>query len=232
MRNLSREALRLIIRANSETNRLPTSSKRRKIHQQDKRAAASNKDYKTKGGKDMLKRILMIMAVMIFTVSAAYAAPADLPKTGQTTSYATRDDGNLQKGFAWPSPRFTVGTVAEVNCVTDNLTGLMWVKSPDSTERKWKQAVDYANNLTLCGYTDWRFPNVNELESLVNVEQVNIASWLNTQGFSNVPAGHYWSSTTRADDTGYAWGVHMWAGNVGYVNKAVNGYVWPVRSGQ
>ena len=37
----------------------------------------------------------------------------DLPKTGQTTWYATRDDGDLQMGVAWPSERFTVGTGAE-----------------------------------------------------------------------------------------------------------------------
>ena len=37
----------------------------------------------------------------------ALAWPARVPKTGQTTSYAAGDDGALQKGVAWPSPRFT-----------------------------------------------------------------------------------------------------------------------------
>ena len=32
---------------------------------------------------------------------------APVPKTGQTTSYATGDDGQLEKGVAWPYPRFT-----------------------------------------------------------------------------------------------------------------------------
>jgi len=48
------------------------------------------------------------------------AKPAPVPKTGQTTSYASGDDGDLELGTAWPSPRFTDhgnGTV------TDNLTG-------------------------------------------------------------------------------------------------------------
>lgn len=35
------------------------------------------------------------------------AALARVAKTGQTTSYATADDGNLVKGLAWPNPRFT-----------------------------------------------------------------------------------------------------------------------------
>ncbi|MEK6545698.1 MAG: DUF1566 domain-containing protein, partial [Nitrospinota bacterium] len=94
------------------------------------------------------------------------------------------------------------------DCVTDNLTGLMWVKSPDSTTRTWADALTYANNLSLCGYSDWRLPNINELESLINAEQSNIASWLNTQGFSfNLQALYYWSSTTYANYTGYAWYV-------------------------
>jgi hypothetical protein len=33
--------------------------------------------------------------------------PSQVPKTGQTTSYATGDDGDLEKGVAWPNPRFT-----------------------------------------------------------------------------------------------------------------------------
>ena len=39
-----------------------------------------------------------------------------LAQTGQTTSYATGDDGKLQKGVVWPEPRFTVsdcGTSAD-----------------------------------------------------------------------------------------------------------------------
>ena len=37
-------------------------------------------------------------------------APAAVPKTGQTTSYGTRDDGEIQAGVAWPEPRFSNNT--------------------------------------------------------------------------------------------------------------------------
>lgn len=180
------------------------------------------------------------MIAMIFIAGVAYAAPADLPKTGQTTCYdaagavvactSTGQDGELQKGVAWPSPRFTVDGTGD--CVTDNLTGLMWVKNPDSTLRNWASAMTYANNLTLCGYDDWRLPNVNELESLLNAEQANIATWLNTQGFSNVQAFYYWSSSTYAGSTIYAWNVNMDDGNVGAYNEIALDNVWPVRAGQ
>jgi len=51
--------------------------------------------------------------------------PAPMLKTGQTTSYATGDDGDLQRGIPWPNPRFTDN---EDGTVTDNLTGLIWLK--------------------------------------------------------------------------------------------------------
>lgn len=66
------------------------------------------------------------------------AAPggAPVPRTGQTTSYAPGDDGDLQKGVAWPVPRFTDN---EDGTVTDNLTGLIWLTNADcpNATRNW-----------------------------------------------------------------------------------------------
>ena len=179
------------------------------------------------------------LSVILSLPKDAYAAGAvELPKTGQTTSYAARDDGNLQIGVAWPDPRFTVGTGAEADCVTDNLTGLMWSKNANlpNGQRNWQEALDYVAALNsggdLCGHTDWRLPNINELESLIHAGQPDIATWLNEQGFSNVQSNWYWSSTTYADDTGKAWVIHSWFGIVAGTSKNDTAYVWPVRSGQ
>jgi len=190
----------------------------------------------------MLRTIFFVVLLVFVRVSLSYAAPADIPKTGQATVSATGDDGDLKKGVAWPSPRFTVGAGAESDCVTDNLTGLMWVKTPDSTPRTWQAALDHADALSLCGHTDWRLPNINELESLVHAEYTKEtcsgspcttnAAWLNTQGFTNVQASFYWSSTTYAAYTPYAWFVYMIIGYVNIDDKTGNSYVWPVRSGQ
>ncbi len=167
----------------------------------------------------------------------------NLPKTGQTTCYdslgnvvacsGTGQDGEIQAGVAWPDPRFTVGTGSEADCITDNLTGLMWPINgnlPNGT-RLWNTAIDFANDLTLCGYSDWRLPNVNELESLVNADVSTTSAWLNTQGFTNVQAGYYWSSTTYANDTSSAWVVGMLNEYVTYYYKSNYYYVLPVRSG-
>jgi hypothetical protein len=63
---------------------------------------------------------------------------APVPKTGQTTSYASGDDGALQKGVAWPTPRFTDNSNGTV---TDKLTGLIWMKDTQFFGlRNWTQA--------------------------------------------------------------------------------------------
>jgi hypothetical protein len=177
--------------------------------------------------------------------SSGVESRVNLPKTGQTKCYdtagteiscaGTGQDGDIQAGVAWPNPRFTVSG----DCVTDNLTGLIWAKNgnlPNGT-RTWQEALDYVASINsgpgLCGYHDWRLPNVNELESLVNSEQANQATWLNGQGFINVQSNGYLSSTTFAVDTNGVWNVAMWDGNVGVIDKRnYYDYVWPVRAGQ
>lgn len=168
------------------------------------------------------------------TVTETSLSALGLPETGQTVSYDTvssgpNDDGALRKGVDWPSPRFTVGTDAEADCVTDNLTGLMWARSPDSTKRTWADAVAYAYIPGLCGHTDWRLPNRNELRSLVNYGQSDSAAWLVGEGFSNVQADKYWSSTTYAGLRSWAWTINMGDGSGGAPPKTGSNYVWPVR---
>ena len=158
-----------------------------------------------------------------------------IPKTGQTTCYDSSgnviactgmgQDGDLQQGVAWPSPRFTDNGDGTV---TDNLTGLIWTKdgnAPGSsacspaTTKTWQGALDYVaclNTNSYLGYTDWRLPNVNELKSLVHAGQSNISTWLNTQGFNNVQSYYYWSATSYAGSPYDAWIVHMWNGYVFY----------------
>lgn len=168
---------------------------------------------------------------------SAFAGTVQLPETGQKLSYENNDDGALHKGVAWPSPRFTDNTNGTV---TDSLTGLIWLKNANCISLQWSVALKDIGSLVngRCGLTDgsaagqWRLPNVKELESLLDAGQVNMAAWLNTQGFSGVQAGHYWSSTTYAPATNSAWYVNMSDGHVSWSHKPNEYYVWPVRSGQ
>ena len=165
----------------------------------------------------------------VVAVRSGQAGAVKLRKTGQTTSYRTGDDGDLQKGTAWPNPRFTDNGNGTI---TDNLTGLMWQRVPLSTTSTWNGAIDYCNNLTLAGYTDWRLPNVLELESLYNASRADNAAWLNSQGFSNVQNNYYWSAGTDADLTDNAWLVYLSYGYFLSANRTNDYYVVAVRSGR
>jgi len=79
-------------------------------------------------------------------------AIAPAPKTGVTTSYAAGDDGALKKGVAWPNPRFTDNSNGTV---TDNLTGLVWLKNANcpgpSTSCSWTGAFANVASLNSTG---------------------------------------------------------------------------------
>jgi hypothetical protein len=163
---------------------------------------------------------------------------ASIPKTGQTTPYFTGDDGYLQKGVAWPNPRFTDNGDGTV---TDNLTALIWLKNANCFGvRLWDSAVLDCNKLHggECGLTDnsydwdWRLPNYKELFSLIDAE--NDSPALPTgHPFINVQSDYYWSSTTYAHNNVGAWYVSISNGNVNSGNRLNSrSYVWPVRGGQ
>ena len=162
-----------------------------------------------------------------------------VPKTWQTTSYSPHDDAWYHKGLAWPNPRFTVGTGNASKCVTDNLTGLMWVKNPDAVKRDWYAAIDYCEALDGSGgrggYTDWRLPNVKELTSLVDYENCNPAL-PDPHPFEGIVNWCYWTSTSLAGHPNQAFWVYIKYGAVGTVDdKTVDyewSYVWAVRGGQ
>lgn len=163
-------------------------------------------------------------------------APASVPQTGQTNEYYAGDDGTYKAGAVWPDPRF----VDRGNTVLDNLTGLEWVKAPhdltnNAGRQVWNDAIDFCEALDFDGHTDWRIPNVRELESLVHCGVESLSNWLNGifSGISGSSIYYYWSGTTYASVTGYAWGVSMNSGAAKYGNNKLYGqYVWPVRTCQ
>lgn len=53
--------------------------------------------------------------------------------------------------------------------VSDNVTGLMWQKTMDE-KMSYEDAIIYANESTLGGYDDWRFPTIKELYSLIQFD--------------------------------------------------------------
>lgn len=195
-------------------------------------------------------------------VTVGTAPPASLAKTGQTQCYKydgsawvldtgcvtntpPNQDGRLQKGVAWPNPRFTkIGN----GTVKDNLTGLIWLENANCFgSQVWGDAMNSARNLAsgACGLSDgstagfWRLPNIREMSSLVDFgytfpalsNAAGTGKWVAGDPFTLVQ-GAYWSSTSYANITSDAWWVSLTTGGDFYNTKVGTNYVWPVRDGQ
>lgn len=207
--------------------------------------------------------------VIIFGVTGRLVDASNatrVPKTGQTgcwnqsgTSIGCSDtgqDGEYQLGvlpevspssgiygsytvYGWSGIRFTDN---HDGTVTDNLTGLIWLKNARCFVgwRSWIDALNACNTLAdgLCGLTDgssagdWRLPNVNELHSLVDPTMSDPALPAGYP-FTNVSTNYYrcWSSTTFEAASDDAWYVYLLNGSVGSADKDAGVNVWPVRSG-
>ena len=151
---------------------------------------------------------------------------ASLPRTGQTVSYASGDDAAVAKGVSWPGARFT----DDLNgTVSDRLTGLVWLKNAGCfAPSDWAAALAAANRLAsgACGLSDastagqWRMPNANELESLVDVSQVApaVAAGHPFTGINMVSA--YWTSTTYMALTANAMAIRFSDGR--WINGAAS----------
>jgi hypothetical protein len=96
--------------------------------------------------------------------------------------------------------------------VYDNVTGLTWQKSLDTSTYPeggtWAQAVQYCSDLTLDD-AGWRLPARIELVSLLNTSQDPA---IDPQSFPNAQANEaneFWTSTTLASNPSLAWQVNF-----------------------
>lgn len=170
-------------------------------------------------------------------------APLMLAATGQQVSYAAGDDASAGKGVAW-----SAGTRFSSNpdgTVTDTLTGLIWLKDAGCLGSDvWQNALTAANQLAsgTCGLSDqsaagdWRLPNINELESLVDASAANPATSVGNP-FVNVSGGIYWSSTSYyggVGGSGKAWTIRLSDGRymndtVANVKASASNAIWAVK---
>lgn len=135
--------------------------------------------------------------------------------------------------------------------ITDTVTQLMWVKCSygqsasdcsggSATRLRWNDAlltVVALNGTGYKGHSDWRLPNIKELESLVQIDQHNLA--IDGTAFPNTdPTQWYWSSTLAPTGTvlsGAVWGVSFNLGDIGTIDPSTsvdNSFLRVVRGGQ
>ncbi len=186
--------------------------------------------------------------IPVRSTSMVTVAPAQIAQTGQTISQESGDDGALQEGAQWvnSSQRFEVGSGYESDCITDKLTGLMWVRdanripvkgSPYPRGTTWQNAIDSANAVNsgfgICDHYDWRVPNVNELRSLINYGAETPSEWLNQHGFMNMRSNSYWVSTSGFVDPTSVYYIDFENGQTIYSgSKTKTAYFQLVRSGK
>ena len=134
--------------------------------------------------------------------------------------------------------------------------GKMW-SSLSSDSMDWDSAVSYCNNLTECGYSDWRLPNINELRTLIKNCSGSQTGGLCpakdpdclSSNCTNLDCfcedrrnngGYYsrlgdddnvwlWSSSIRSDSPYFAWCACFNNGYVYDIDKIYDGYVRCVR---
>ena len=150
-----------------------------------------------------------------------------------------------QKPLAQVAPRFHVRAVRDVSppptipnhftdngdgTITDNLTNLVWQKLANIDSITWEQALTYADSLTLSGFTDWRLPNIKELQSLNDETRINPS--VNNTFFTNIATNKYWSSTTLPNHTTWAWYLNTQFGITTYDAKTIRHFLLCVRGSQ
>jgi hypothetical protein len=194
-------------------------------------------------------------------VVTANGPPARPLQTAQTTCYdasgntgntipcaGTGQDGATQTGVAHRYIDNGDGTIS------DRQTGLMWEKKSwdDSihnqfSEYTWSDAftvfIAGLDRTSFAGHSDWRLPNINELQSVADygtgypaidpVFETDPGPGGNCGVItcSYTQPNYYWSSTTSVYDPTLAWTVHFSGGQVILSTKVTTSYVRAVRGG-
>lgn len=100
--------------------------------------------------------------------------------------------------------------------ITDDATGLTWMKADSGNGMDWPAALEYAEDLEFAGHSDWRLPNAKELQSIIDytrspdtsgsaaIDPIFEATEITNEG-GEKDFAHYWSSSThvgaRSSDT-------------------------------
>jgi len=87
--------------------------------------------------------------------------------------------------------------------ISDAWSGFVWQSQYTSDSLSWENALTYADTCSMGGFTDWRLPNIKEMQSLVDVSRNNPAMAVGF--FTNQGAQKYWTSTSLPNAPLKAW---------------------------
>ena len=174
---------------------------------------------------------------MNYRLSNSFFVAAICFVVGSTATFASTCPANVG-ATATPTSDFVVNANGTVSHTP---TGLMWKQCNEGKSGAacatgaasiltWANALTTARTSNFAGYTDWRLPNKQELESLVDDHCYSPA--INDTVFPRTVADWTWTSTTLAATPAYAWFVDFYYG-YSFVGLKSGGYVVRlVRGGQ
>jgi hypothetical protein len=77
---------------------------------------------------------------------------------------------------------------------------LLWATTDNGSDISWNDAKEYARQLSLGGYTDWRLPTIEELEDLFDASRAGPHKIRNPLA---VTGPLIWSSTKQSPGSGW-----------------------------
>lgn len=127
--------------------------------------------------------------------------------------------------------------------VTHTKTGLMWMRCSlgqswngsgcehTAASYSWQGALNAAKGHSFAGYSDWRLPNINELESIV--EERCWAPSINSSIFPNIPPNWFWSSSpVVVSNRNFVWSVDLYGSHYSNQFRESENYALLVRSAE
>ena len=160
---------------------------------------------------------------------AAQTCRTTIPSTTPTSDFVLNSDGTAR----------------------DQKTGLMWKRCPEGYTWSssitctltgggaaktfiWQKALQQGANATFPagagGFTDWRLPNIKELDSIVEQQCINPS--INSSLFPDTPSTYFWSASLYVSNPTFALSVNFSNGADYKENKIGSYYVRLVRGGQ
>ena len=171
--------------------------------------------------------VASVLCLLLGTLPAQAAKPGSSPTdlSGVTQNWDTKLPNDS---------RFTILPDFNNQAVRDNETGLVWERSPSTSQASWYDAIRVCWQRQVGGRMGWHLPTIEELSTLVDSTTPAPGPALPTgHPFINVIASTYWSTTTDVRVQflpTQAWEVRFGnQGQVGDSGKDNPQYFWCVR---
>ena len=127
-------------------------------------------------------KLSLLLLLVTLTVSG-FGLNYNIVDTGQTKFFDNTSEITIPQSdnaFWGQDAQFTINTPSYTNnndgTITDNVTGLMWVQTPDLNDDgviniddklSYLESIEFAGTFEIAGYSDWRLPSIKEMYSLI-----------------------------------------------------------------